>query len=225
MDTLLIIVGAMILLQFLIENIFKYSNHQMNISLYGIHKIPKIILELAKINKNNIGYYTELSKEEQEKYTKIYDKMNNAIYCTLTYIRSHNLIHIQKDGRSYFYKISDNDRYLIYEEIGKLPDGKEVNYVLYRKDNGWLRGSVLIGYLLKRTPLGKEEVMLPLFKFPERLITKRFFNKGLLRKYKLKEDTVADYLNKDELGYSRGIYGVSIETENKEGINFWFRIY
>lgn len=225
METFLTIIGLIVLLHFLSEKIFKYSNDQINISLYGIHKIPKVILELANINKNNIGFYTELSKDEQEKYTKIYEKLHETIFCTLNYIRSHNLIHIQKADRSYFHKISNNDRYLIDDEIGELPKNRELRYVLYRKDNGLLRGSTLTGYfIIKRKHLEKEEVI-RLFEFPEMLITRRFFTKGLQKKYQLKEDVVADYIEKDDLGYSSSFYHVSYETENKDGINFWFRIY
>lgn len=225
MGTFLTIVGLILLIQFIFKSAFKSSVHQINISFYGLNKIPKSLLELANINKSHNTSYSDLLKEEKGKFDKIYEKIHDAVWCTLTYIDSHELIHIQKPKGSYLHKVSDDDRYLIREELGELKDGKELYYVLYRKNNGWLRGSMLIGYLLKQERLGEKEKVIPLFEFPERLMRWHYFTKGLQKKYNLKEDTIADYISEDELGYSHGIYMVSYETESKEGPNFWFRIY
>ncbi len=221
MDTFLTIIAVIFLIQFVFKGIFKDSVHQINISLYGLNKIPKALLELASINKNHNTSYSDLTKEEQKKFDRVYEKLRDAVWCTLTYIGSHDLIHVQKPKSSYFHKVSKDDRYLIYEELGELKD-PELCYVLYRKDNGWLRGSMLIGYLKRQG--GKEEVI-QLFEFPERLMRWRFFTKGLQNKYNLKEDIIAHYIVSDELGYSGGIYMVDYETENKDSANFWFRIY
>ena len=224
METFLTIVAVIFLIQFVFRGIFKGSVHQINISFYGLNKIPKALLELANINKDHDTSYNDLTKEEQGKFDKIHEKLHDAVWCTLTYVDSHDLIHIQKPKSSSFHKVSKDDPCLIHEELGELKES-ELHYVLYRKDNGFLRGSVLIGYLLKQKRLGEKEEVIPLFEFPERLMRWRFFTKGLQNKYKLKEDTVADYIDKDELGYSTGIYMVSYETQNKEGANFWFRVY
>lgn len=224
METFLTIVAVIFLIQFIFRGIFKGSVHQINISGLWSNKIPKPLLELANISKSHDTSYSDLTKEEQGKFDKIHEKVHDAVWCTLTYIDSHDLIHVQKPKGGYFHKVSKDDRYLIREELGELKDS-ELHYVLYRKDNGWLRGSMLIGYLLKQKRLGEKEEVIPLFEFPERLMRWRFFTKGLQNKYHLKEDTIADYVEKDELGYSGGIYMVSYETENKESANFWFRIY
>lgn len=225
MDTFLTIVAVIFIIQFAFKGIFKGSVHQINISGLWSNKIPKPLLELANINKSNDISYSDLTKEEQGKFDKIYEKIHDAIWCTLTYMDSHDLIHVQKPKRSYLHKVSDDDRYLIREELGELKDGKEIYYVLYRKTNGWFKGSILIGYLLIERRLGEKEEVIPLFEFPERLMRWRYFTKGLQSQYKLKEDTVADYIGEDELGFSRGIYMVSYELENKDRANFWFRIY
>lgn len=225
METFLTIVAVIFLIQFVFRGIFKGSVHQINISFYGLNKIPKALLELANINKDHATSYSDLTKEEQGKFDKIHEKVHDAVWCTLTYMDSHDLIHVQKPKGSYLHKVSDDDRYLIREEFGELKDGKELYYILYRKNNGWLRGSMLIGYLLKQERLREKEKVIPLFKFPERLMKWRYFTKGLQKQYNLKEDTIADYISEDELGYSRGIYMVSYETQNKEGANFWFRVY
>ena len=224
METFLTIAAVIFLIQFVFKGIFKDSVHQLNISLSELYKIPKVLLELANINTSHETSYSDLTKEEKAKFDKIYEKIYDAVSCTLTYIDSHNLIHVQKPKGDYFHKVSNDDRYLIHTGLGELKES-ELHYVLYRKDNGWLRGSVLMGYLLKQKRLGEKEEVIPLFEFPERLIRWHFFSKGLQAKYKLKEDTIADYIGEDELGYSRGIYMVSYEKEDKGSPNFWFRIY
>lgn len=187
--------------------------------------IPKVIFKLAGIQKNTDAKFEDLTKEEQKKLFVAWDKTDKAIYSNLTFFPSHNMIHVQKSDRCYFYKISDTDRYVIYDKIGDLPDKNELYFVLYRKSNGWLRSATLIGYLLKRKQfLGSEEEVTPQFKFPETLIKRRFFTKGLQKQYHLKEDIVADYISKDELGYDRGIYALSYQTDNKDDPNFWFQI-
>lgn len=195
--------------------------HQLRIDLWGFNSIPKLLLNLANINKNENVSYDSLTKDEKRKFEKTYEKIKNSIFCTLTYIGSDNLIHVKKVNNDYFYKTSDSDRYLIYEELEELKDYK-IYYVLYRKDNGWLRGSMLTGYLLRRKNHEKEEVV-PLFKFPERIMRWSFFTKGLQNKHHLKEDVVADYIDKDELGYSGGIYRRSYNGGSKD-INVDFEI-
>ena len=214
---------------FLVVYLIQYLRntvYQMSIGFVGLNRIPKVLLELANINKENGTSYENLTKEEKRKFGKINEKVSEAFFCTLTYIDAHELIHIQKSRNSYFHRVSSSDKYLIHEKLGELKD-EEVDYVLYRRDNGWLQGSILIGYLLKQGQIsgGKREVT-PLFEFPERLMKWRFFTKSLQKKYNLKGDTVAEYIGKDELGYSTGVYMDIHETEDiKERPSFLFRIY
>lgn len=225
MDIFFTIIALIFVYKFIIKGFFANNVHQINISPVGINfKIPRALLELANIDNNHDVAYSELSKEEQVKFNKIHEKLNDIAWCTLTYIDSHDLIHIQKSKTSYFHKVSNDNPYLIHEEIGKTKE-YELHFVLYRKNNGLLKGSILIGYLLKQKPLGTKEEVIPLFEFPERLIRWNLFTKGLQNQYKLKQDTVADYIDKDELGYSRSLYMVSYDTTDKDKTNFWFRIF
>lgn len=226
MGAFLAIIGLIFLTHLAVESFFKFSNDQVGIAFMGFYKIPKVVLELAGINKGSDTPWDDFTKEEKERFQKINEKIHNAVFSTLTYIRSHNLIHVQKKDQSYFHKITDDNRYLIYEKLGELPNKSEVYYVLYRRDNGWLRGANLIGYLLKSYGWAcpeKKEVT-KLFEFPEKLITKRFFTRGLQKKYNLKGDFSADYLEKDELGYGHGVSNFYYETENKEWFSFWFTV-
>lgn len=222
MNTFLTIVGALFIIQFVLKDFFKGSVSQAGISLYGFNKIPKVLLDLASINRSQDTSYGDLNKEEQKKFDKVYEKIHDAIWCKLTYLDSHDLIHIQKTKDSYLHQISDNSRHLVYEEID---EESSLCYILYRKDNGWFRGAELIGYLMEETHSPENPKPIILFRFPEKLIRWRFFTKSLQDRYHLEEHTIGDYIDKDELGYSGGYSMVSYETKSKENAIFNFSVY
>ena len=222
------IFGVLVLLIFISRTFFRESSHQLLIKVGGFSKLPKLLLLLAKINKKDSVALGELSKEEYNKILKFSEKLESVASARLTFLYSQSLINVQSKESNWFFAIdAKGGRELITETIGKLDDGTNVEYVLYRRKGNWFKTPVLIGYLHKVNeipmPLKNEEKEIEvLFEFPENLVKNPFYEETLMNIYKIKKDVIADY-HKNELGDDEDLYCVNYEQRERDGIDF--RIY
>ena len=223
-------IGLGFLFAYLVQFFSKTPSRQLWIQLWGIKSVPKSLLKLAKIDKNGEVSFSDLSKSENEKVGKFYEKLENAASVRLTFLYNQNLIHVQSEKQNWFFAIdTDGGQKLIEETIGELDDKTSVEYVLYRRKGGWFKTPVLIAYLKIKKELGqskKEEEIEILFEFPENLVKNSIFDRSLKRKYKIKldeNDVIADYY-KNELGDDESLYCKNYKQDGKYN-GFQFRVY
>lgn len=210
---------------------FKVPSYQIRISPSGLRKIPKLLLKLAKIEKDGNVTWQDLNKTEEVTMIKYYKRFEDVTSTNLTYLYNQNLVHIQLSDKSYFFPLDKNQNYLIHEEIGELEKDTVVDFVLYRKITGWLKSPVLVGYLRKAHKYGfpseyKESEVEVVFEFPEALIKRSFFTQGLENKFKLKKDSDIVEGHKNELGHDQSYFlFTSYDQEHQNGSNFNFLIH
>jgi len=181
--------------------------------------VPPLLLKLAGVKAldSQLTYRDlEKNKAEMDKVYKIKEKLDSIIPFRLTYLFGQEAVHLQSQETSYLTPLSIDRNLLWVEELGLIDETHPVQFVLYRKEMGFFRSPVLIGYLRSLAWVleenGKDEVEI-LFKFPEALITKKFFTSGLEKEFSLKKETITDpYQN--ELGDWVVLYKVNYEQEN-----------
>lgn len=222
------IIGLFIFIGYILPFFIKTESHQLCISSSGFKKIPKLLLKLAKIEKDGNVTWEDLDKTEEKRLMKYYDRFRGVSYIWLTFLYNQNLIHLQlpTEHRSFFVPIDKHQKELIHESIGSLDEEIDVEFVVYRQTKGWFRSPVLIGYIKKGKKIlleTEEKEIEILFEFPEVLVKRKFFTKLLESKFGLKKNEYADYW-KNELGNEEGIYHLSYEQEHKNGGWFNFQI-
>lgn len=221
---------AFFVFTYFLQNFFKVPSYQLIIlpSLPEKNdKVPKLLLKLVKINRDNVTW-DNLTKEESKKVGEYYQKLEKAAWAQLTFLYNQNLVHIRSNDDNRFYPLDKWERELVHEEIGRIDKDIAVEYVLYRKKGGWFKTPILIGYLRSGDEYsigdkkGEVEVI---FEFPENLVKATFFTKGLENKFKLEKDVRADSsLNKNEFGDNEEYYYVNYDQEHKSGCRFHFLV-
>lgn len=189
MEFLITIIIISVILGYILQKYF--SSHQLWIRPFGFEKMPKLLLELAGIEKTKDASWQSLNNSDKKKVVKYYEKLRDVASIQLTFLYLQNLVHIQVEN-SYFFPLDKSQNFLVQKEIGKI--GKNiVEFVLYRKHVGFLKSPILVGYLKKEREfaLGDDENkdIEILFEFPEALIAKAFFTKHFENKFKLKKDS------------------------------------
>lgn len=194
---------------YFLQNFFKVPSYQLTIRYFMLeknNKIPKLILKLAKIGNGKSVTWDDLSKEEGKRVGKYYEKLRDVSSMSLTFLYSQNLVHIQLTDKSYFFPLDKSQNYLVREEVGTVDEETNVEFILYRKPaGGWFKSPILVGYLKKDHkygfPLGERgrEVEI-VFEFPESLVKKTFFTKGLEDRFKLTKDSDVLGGYKNDLG-------------------------
>lgn len=224
MNIVLTVIIVLVVLKALNEFVKKPSR-QLWIRPWGFNKIPKLVLELAKVKQGNDVTYKDLSGDDKEKISKVQEKLDDILSIRLTFLDRDNLIHIQQTNRSYFFATDKTQRELVREELGKLDKDIHVEFVLTRRKLGRFSSSVLVGYLIKKgeffSPKDKEETEI-LFEFPESLINASFFTEGSAKRFGLKKFSDAD-MHKNELGDEEGFYVVTYDLEGKK-VNIKFQL-
>lgn len=189
----------------------------------SFNKIPKLILKLCGIDSKKDLTYDDLTKEQKKKVSKYQEKLRTISSCFLTFLDSQKLIHVERGDRSYFMHTDHADKSLINMELGKNAKGEVVNFILYRKSRSLFKSSVLVGYLLFEAKKGQETEIV--FKFPEDLVRRIFFVKGLVKEFGLEEDVVADYIGKNEMDDEETIYVSTYEQKNLSGCEYDFWVH
>ncbi len=217
------------LLIYLWQSFFKVPSYQLTIRSSGLKKIPKLILNLAKVEKDGDVTWKDLNKTEKERVIKYYEKFQNVSCTNLTFLYSQSLVHIQLTDKSYFFPLDKNQNELVNEEIGKIDD-EIVEFVLYRRPAGrWFKSPTLIGYLKKDREFlhdNKDKKAEVLFEFPEALVKRTFFTEGLEDKFKLKKVSDVGGGGKNELGDIEPDWlFTSYDQEHHNGSNFNFLIH
>ncbi len=221
------IIGLFIFLGWVLPLFIKTESCQLSIFLPGFQKIPKLLLKLAKIEKDGEVTWGDLDKTEEKRLMKYNDKLMSVSYIWLTFLYNQNLIHLQlpTENRSFFIPIDKHQKELIHENIGSLDEDIDVEFVVYRQTKSWFRSPVLIGYLKKGKKIlleTEEKEIEILFEFPETLVKRKFFTKVLENKYKLKKNTFTESI-KDDLGHYGWINHISYDQEHKNGGLFNFQ--
>lgn len=211
------------LLVFFWQSLFKSSSYNLRILGPGFNKIPKLILKLSGIDSKKDLAYSDLTKEQKEKVSKYQEKLRSVSSCFLTFIDNQNLIHVEREDRSYFMHTDQTNNDLITMELGKTAKGEVINFTLYRKKRGLFKSSVLVGYLVNEDEENKRAEIL--FKFPVNLIKQNFFVKGLVKEFGLEEDTVVDYLGKNEMEDEETVYVITYQQKDLSGCEYDFWIH
>lgn len=211
------------LLVYFWQSLFKSSSYNLRILGPGFNKIPKLILKLSGIDSEKDLTYSDLTKEQKETVIKYQEKLRSISSCFLTFIDSQNLIHVEREDRSYFMHTDHENKRLTNMELGKNAKGEVVNFILYRKKGGLFKSSVLVGYLLIETKKGEETEIL--FKFPENLVRRNFFVKGLVKEFGLEEDVVFNPKEKNEIDDDETLYVTTYEQKNLSGCEYDFWIH
>lgn len=210
------------------HNFFKVPSYQVRITPAGLRKIPKLLLKLAKIEKDGNVTWQDLNKIEEETMIKYYKRFEDVTSTNLTYLFNQNLVHIQLTDKSYFFPLDKNQNELVNEEIGRI-DEEIVEFVLYRSPCGWLKSPTLIGYLKKDREFlhdNKDKEAEVLFEFPEALVKRTFFTEGLENKFKLKKNSDVAGGGKNELGDIEPDWlFTSYDQEHQSGSNFNFLMH
>lgn len=224
------IFGVIVLFNLISNYFFRESSHQLSIDGYLYQRFPKLLLELAKINKGGDFSFGDLSKEEGKRLRKYTDKLNNCASVRLTFLYLQNLIHVQSEELNWFFAIDSNGGgNLVQETIGKIDDKTDVEFVLYRRKGNLFKSPVLVGYLHRVNEYGllkdEDKKVEVLFEFPENLITSIFLRKILMSIYKIKKDDIFVGPSKNELGDDNTIYCINYKQERDGDGGFEFRVY
>lgn len=182
-----------------------------------------MILELCEIEPEKNLEYEDLNPKQKGKVMKYIEKLESASSCWLTFLDNQNLIHVEREERSYFFHTDHASNDLINLELGVTNNGKLVNFVLYRKKQGFLRSPLLIGYLQSdyiNKDQRKPEV---LFMFPEVLAKRDFYLNSLKKKYNLEEDIAAGYRENNDMGDEEHTHVVTYKQTLAGGgeYDFW----
>lgn len=230
MDTIITFI-TIFLFWYFWQSFFKVPSYQLQIGGCGFRKIPKLLLKLAKIVKDREVAFPDLDKSENEKVMKYYEKLYDVASAHLTFLYNQNLIHIQLIDKSYFYPLDKNQNELVREEVGRIDKETTVDFVLYRKTGGWFNSPILIGYLTKNWDFsykhtGADRQSEILYEFPEALVRRTFFTKGLESEFNLKKLSDVVDGGKTELGYEEPYWGfTSYGQEHRNGANTNFLIH
>lgn len=213
--------GIIFLLLYFWQSLLKASSHNLRILGPGFNKIPKLILKLSGIASEKDLTYSDLTKEQKERVSKYQEKLRSISSCFLTFLDSQNLIHVEREDRSYFMHTDQAGKELIRMELGKTAKGEVINFILYRKKLGLFKSSVLVGYLVNEDEENKKAEIL--FKFPESLIKRNFFVKSLVKEFGLEEDVVFESTEKNEMDDNETLYVITYEQKKLSGCeyNFW----